>query len=60
MKKVRVSWDESKILEIENNFRYKKYKESAHMAYFISLFSQPSLYISPMWISLISNEADNS
>jgi hypothetical protein len=25
-------WDEARILEIENNGRYKKYKESAYMA----------------------------
>jgi hypothetical protein len=28
----RVSWDEAKILAIEGNSRYRKYKESAYMA----------------------------
>jgi hypothetical protein len=28
----RVGWDEARILEIESNSRYRKYKESAHMA----------------------------
>jgi hypothetical protein len=26
----RVGWDEARILEIESNNKYKKYKESAH------------------------------
>jgi hypothetical protein len=28
----RVDWYEARILEIESNSRYRKYKESAHMA----------------------------
>jgi hypothetical protein len=28
----KVEWDEAEILEVESNNRYKKYKESAHMA----------------------------
>jgi hypothetical protein len=28
----RVGWDETRIWEIESNSRYRKYKESAHMA----------------------------
>jgi hypothetical protein len=28
----RVGWDNARILEIESNSRYRKYKESAHMA----------------------------
>jgi hypothetical protein len=28
----RVVWDKARILEIENNSRHRKYKESAHMA----------------------------
>jgi hypothetical protein len=31
----RVDWDEARILEIESNSRYRKYKESAHMAWLI-------------------------
>jgi hypothetical protein len=29
----RIGCDEARILEIESNSRYRKYKESAHMAY---------------------------
>jgi hypothetical protein len=29
----KVGWDDATILEIESNSRYRKYKESAHMAY---------------------------
>jgi hypothetical protein len=28
----RAGWDEPRVLEIESNSRYRKYKESAHMA----------------------------
>jgi hypothetical protein len=28
----KVNWDEVRILEIESSSRYRKYKESAHMA----------------------------
>jgi hypothetical protein len=48
----RVGWDEARILEIESNSRYRKYKESAHMACLTNLISQPSLDISPIWIPL--------
>jgi hypothetical protein len=43
-----VSWDEGKILEIGSNHRYRKYKESAHMACLINLI------ISPVWTSIPS------
>jgi hypothetical protein len=52
----RVIWDEVRILEIEGNSRYKKYKESAHMESFTNPISQPSLDVSPVWTPLISNE----
>jgi hypothetical protein len=52
----RIGWDEAKVLEIESNSRYRKYKESAHMACLTNPISQPSLDISPIWISLVSNE----
>jgi hypothetical protein len=32
----RVGWDGARILEIESNSRYRKYKESAHMACLIN------------------------
>jgi hypothetical protein len=56
----RVGWDETRILEIESNSKYRKYKEAAHMACLINLISQPSLGISPIRIPLISNEVTNS
>jgi hypothetical protein len=56
----RVGWDEARILEIESHGRYKKYKESAHMACSTNPFSQPSMEISPIWIPLINNQVTNS
>jgi hypothetical protein len=56
----KVGWDEARILEIESNSRYRKYKESAHMACLTNPISQPSLNISPLWIPLISNEVSKS
>jgi predicted GIY-YIG superfamily endonuclease len=56
----RVDWDEARILEIESNSRYRKYKELARMACLINPISQPSLDISPIWIPFISNEVINS
>jgi hypothetical protein len=54
-----VGWDKARILEIESNSRYRKYKESAHMACLTSLISQQS-GISPICIPLISSEVTNS
>jgi hypothetical protein len=48
--------DEARILEIESNSRYGKYKESAHKASLTNPISQPSSDISPIWIPLISDE----
>jgi hypothetical protein len=56
----RVDWDEARILDIESNSRYRKYKESAHMACLTHPISQPSLDISPIWIPFISDEVSNS
>jgi predicted GIY-YIG superfamily endonuclease len=43
----RVGRDEARILEIESNSRYRKYKESAHVACLTNTITQPSLDISP-------------
>jgi hypothetical protein len=51
-----VGWDKTRILEIESNTRYIKYKESAHMACLTIQSSQPNLGIYPIWIPLSSNE----
>jgi hypothetical protein len=56
----RIRWDDARILEIESNSRYRKYKESAHMACSTNPISQTSLDISPIWIPLISNEVSSS
>jgi hypothetical protein len=56
----RVCWDDSRILEIESNSRYRKYKELALMACSTNPISRPSLDISPIWIPLINNEVFNS
>jgi hypothetical protein len=56
----RVGWDKAIVLEIESNSRYRKYKESAHMACLTNPISQPSLDISPLWIFLISKEFSKS
>jgi hypothetical protein len=49
----KVEWDGAKILEIESNSRYRKYKESAHMP---CLINPISLDISP----IVSNDVINS
>jgi hypothetical protein len=56
----RVSWDEARILEIENNSTHRKQKESAHMACSTNSISQPSLETSPIWIPLISKKVSKS
>jgi hypothetical protein len=56
----KVVWDEAKILDIESHDKYRKYEEAAHMASSIEPISQPSLDISPIWISIISNEVNIS
>jgi hypothetical protein len=56
----KVGYDEARILEIENNSGYRKYMESAHMACLTNPMRQPSLDISPIWITPISSEASNS
>jgi hypothetical protein len=53
---LRVIWDEARILEIESNSKYRKQKESAHVAYVTNPISQPSLDISPIWITLLRDE----
>jgi hypothetical protein len=56
----RASWDNDKSLEIESNSRYRRYKESTHMACLINPLSQPSSDISPIWIPFVTNEVRNS
>jgi hypothetical protein len=57
---LRIGWDEARVLEIKSNRRYRKYKESVHMACLTNPISEPSLDISPLWISFISKEVRKS
>jgi hypothetical protein len=56
----RFVWGEARILDIESNSRYTKYKESAHMACLTNPINQLCLNISPIWIPLISDEVIKS
>jgi hypothetical protein len=52
----KICWNEARVLQIEPNIIYRKYKESAHMSLLINPISQPSLDISPIWTPVISEE----
>jgi hypothetical protein len=52
-----ICWKEAKVLQIEPNTTYRKYKESAYMSLIDHLISQPSLDISPIWTPIITAEA---
>jgi hypothetical protein len=56
----RVDWDKARVLDIENNSRFRKYKESAHMARSNNPISQSSLDIWPIWIPHIGEEVSKS
>jgi hypothetical protein len=51
-----IKWDEAKAIQKEPNTIYRKYKESAHMAYLENMISQPSLEMSPFWLPIIKEE----
>jgi hypothetical protein len=44
--------NEAKVLQIDPNTTYRKYKESAHMSLLEHPISQPRLDISPIWTPL--------
>jgi predicted GIY-YIG superfamily endonuclease len=52
----RICWKEAKVLQIEPNATYRKYKESAHISLAAQPISQPSLDISPIWTPIIEAE----
>jgi hypothetical protein len=54
----RVSWDEAKIFEVDDNNRYRKYKRP--MWHITNPISQSSLEISLIWLHLIRQEVINS
>jgi hypothetical protein len=47
-------------MDIENNSRFQKYKESSHMACSTNPINQPSLDISPILVPLIGEEVSKS
>jgi hypothetical protein len=51
----RICWKEAKVLQIEPNTTYRKYKEAAHMSLLDDSISQPSLDI-PIWTPVITAE----
>jgi predicted GIY-YIG superfamily endonuclease len=57
---ITVWLDDARILEVESNSRFIKYKESAHIACLTITINQPNFDISPIWIPHISNEVSNS
>jgi hypothetical protein len=52
----KICWSEAKVLQIEPNTTYRKYKESTHMSLLDRLISQPSLGVSPIWTPFITAE----
>jgi hypothetical protein len=53
---LKICWKEAKVLQIEPNTTYRKYKESAHVSLVADPISQPSLDIPPIWTPI--NEAE--
>jgi hypothetical protein len=51
-----ICWNEFRILQIEPNTTYRKYKESAQMSLLDHPISQRSLHISPIWTPVITAE----
>jgi hypothetical protein len=51
-----VCWKEAKVLQIEPDTTYRKYKESGHVSLIDHPISQPSLDISPILTSVITAE----
>jgi hypothetical protein len=52
----KICWNEAKVLQIEPNITYSKYKESAHMSLQDRPISEPSVDISPIWTPVITAE----
>jgi hypothetical protein len=51
-----ICWNEAKVLQIEPNSTYRKYKESAHVSLIHHPISQTSLDISPIWSAIFTVE----
>jgi hypothetical protein len=56
----KICWSEAKVLQIEPNATYRKYKESTHMSLLDHPISQHSLDISPIWLPVITAEVKNT
>jgi hypothetical protein len=52
----KIFWNKARVLQIEPNTTYRKYKESAHMSLLDHPIIQPSLDISPIWTLMIAAE----
>jgi hypothetical protein len=52
----KICWNEGKVLQIEPNAVYRKYKESDHVSLLERQISQPSVDISPIWTPVITTE----
>jgi hypothetical protein len=55
----KICWKEAKVLQIEPNATYRKYKESPHMSLAAHPISQPSLDISPIWTPSLKQKSEN-
>jgi hypothetical protein len=54
-----ICYTEAKVLQTEPISTYRKCKEAAHMVLAGHLISQPSFYISSIWISIIEQKSVN-
>jgi hypothetical protein len=54
----RICWNEAKVLQVEANTTYGKYKESAHVSLIDHPISQPRLDICPIWTSVVTATAN--
>jgi predicted GIY-YIG superfamily endonuclease len=52
----KICWKEEKVLQMEQNTTYRKYKESTHIPLVDHPISQPNLDISPIWTPIIAAE----
>jgi hypothetical protein len=52
----KIWWKNAKVLQIEPNATYRKYKECAHMSLAAHSISQLSLDISPIWTPITEAE----
>lgn len=51
-----IVWKEAKILEVEINSVYRKYKEATYLSCLQNPINKPSTEMSPIWYTLISKE----